>query len=192
MARAQRGGSARPLMLTALLGALAILGLVNWHLYSTQVDISPLAPQARPSEGKEAKDIDLATPLDDKPLIVFEETVQRPLFNADRKPIERNKEVAEAPAAIALQTGMQLVGIVKSADAPGRALIRFAGEPMGKWVPEGETVNGWHLAAVKTSSVVLEGNGQTQELKLPLPSRTPTGEREGGERNPEPPRRKTR
>jgi hypothetical protein len=192
MARAQRGGSARPLMLTALLGALAILGLANWHLYSTQVDISPLAPAARPSEGKEAKDIDLATPLDDKPLIVFEETVQRPLFNADRKPIERNKEVAEAPAAVALQTGMQLVGIVKSADAPGRALIRFAGEPMGKWVPEGETVNGWHLAAVKTSSVVLEGNGQTQELKLPLPARTPTGERESGGRNPEPPRRKTR
>lgn len=192
MARAQRAGSARPLMLTALLGALAILGLVNWHLYSTQVDISPLAPGARPSEGKEAKDVDLATPLDDKPLIVFEETVQRPLFNADRKPIERNKGVTEAPAAVALETGMQLVGIVKSADTPGRALIRFAGEPMGKWVPEGETVNGWHLAAVKASSVVLEGNGHTQELKLPLPPRTPTGERESSERNPEPPRRKTR
>jgi hypothetical protein len=84
---------------------------------------------------------------------------------------------------------MQLVGIIKSAGAPGRALIRFAGEPMGKWVPEGETVNGWHLAAVKTSSVVLEGNGQTQELKLPLPARTTTGERDGGG-NPEPPRRK--
>ena len=189
MARAQRGGSARALVLTLLLGALAILGLVNWHLYSTQVDISPLAPAARPSEGKEAKDIDLATPLDDKPLIVFEETVQRPLFTADRKPIERNKEAAEAPTPAALQTGMQLVGIIKSAGAPGRALIRFAGEPMGKWVPEGETVNGWHLAAVKTASVVLEGNGQTQELKLPLPARTTTGERDGGG-NPEPPRRK--
>ena len=190
MARAQRGGSARPLMLTALLGALAILGLVNWHLYSTQVDISPLAPTARTGEAKEAKDVDLSTPLDDKPLIVFEETLQRPLFNANRKPIER-KEAAEAPVAVALATGMQLVGIVKSADAPGRALIRFAGEPMGKWVPEGETVNGWHLAAVKTSSVVLEGNGQTQELKLPLPARAAAGEREGGG-NPEPPRRKTR
>jgi hypothetical protein len=192
MARAQRGGSARPLMLSALLGALAILGLVNWHLYSTQVDISPLAPPSRAGEGKDAKEIDLATRLDDKPLIVFEETVQRPLFNADRKPIERNKQVAEAPAAVALETGMQLVGIVKSAGASGRALIRFAGEPMGKWVPEGETVNGWHVVAVKTSSVVLEGNGQTQELKLPLPPRTTAGEREAGERNPEPPRRKTR
>ena len=118
--------------------------------------------------------------------------MQRPLFNADRKPIERNKEAAEAPAAVALETGMQLVGIVKSADTPGRALIRFAGEPMGKWVPEGETVNGWQLAAVKTSSVVLEGNGHTQELKLPCRSRTPTDERESSERNPEPPRRKTR
>ena len=56
MARAQRGGSARPLMLSALLGALAILGLVNWHVYSTQFYISPLAPPSRASEGKDAKE----------------------------------------------------------------------------------------------------------------------------------------
>lgn len=191
MARAQRGGSGRPLLLTALLGGIAILSLINWHLYSTAVDISPLTPPARQVDGTEAKDIDLATPLDDKPLIVFEETVQRPLFHADRKPIERHKEVVEAPAPPTLNTGMQLVGIVKSAGAPGRALIRFAGEPIGKWVPEGETVNGWHLASVKTSSVVLEGNGQTHELQLPLPARAPAGERAGDER-PEPPKRKTR
>jgi hypothetical protein len=138
------------------------------------------------------KDTELATPLDDKPLIVFEETVQRPLFNADRKLIERHKEVVEAPAPASLNTGMQLVGIVKSAGAPGRALIRFAGEPIGKWVPEGETVNGWHLASVKTSSVVLEGNGQTRELQLPPPGRAPAGERAGDERPAEPPQRKTR
>jgi hypothetical protein len=121
---------------------------------------------------------------------VFEETVQRPLFHADRKPIERTKEVVEGPAPAALNTGMQLVGIVKSGGAPGRALIRFAGEPIGKWVPEGETVNGWHLASVKTSSVVLEGNGQTHELQLPLPARSAGGE--GGERPNEAPKRKTR
>jgi hypothetical protein len=189
MARAVRGGSARTLLLTALMAGIAALSLINWHFYSTAVDLSPLAPEARSADGKQSKDVELATPLDDKPLIVFEETVTRPLFNADRKPIERDKEAAAAPAAAALNTGMQLVGIIKSAGTPGRALIRFAGEPIGKWVPEGETVNGWHLASVKTSSVVLEGNGQTQELKLPLPGRATTGEREGGG-NPEPPRRK--
>jgi len=191
MARAQRGGSARPLLMTALLGGIAILGLLNWHLYSTAVDISPLSPPTPQVDGKEAKDIELATALDDKPLIKFEETVQRPLFHADRKPIERKKEVAEAPAPASLNTGMQLVGIVKSAGAPGRALIRFAGEPIGKWVPEGETVNGWHLASVKTSSVVLEGNGQTQELRLALPARSTAGEGEA-QRPSEPPKRKAR
>jgi hypothetical protein len=191
MARAQRGGSTRPLLMTALLGGIGILCLLNWHLYSTAVDISPLTPPTRQVDAKEAKDIELATALDDKPLIVFEETVQRPLFHADRKPIER-KEVVEAPAPASLNTGMQLVGIVKSADAPGRALIRFAGEPIGKWVPEGETVNGWHLASVKTSSVVLEGNGQSQELRLALPPRSTAGEREAGERPSEPPKRKAR
>ena len=191
MARAARSGSARTLLITTLAVANAALALMNWHLYSTAVDISPLAPEVRAADAKGGKDLDLTTPLDDKPLIVFEETVTRPLFNADRKPIVRDKEAVAVPAA-PLQTGMQLVGIVKSADAPGRALIRFAGEPMGKWVPEGETVNGWHLTAVKATSVVLEGNGQTQELKLPALSRQTTNERESSERTPEPVKRKTR
>jgi hypothetical protein len=191
MARAARAGSARTLLLTALTAGIAALVLINWQLYSTPVDISALTPDVRAADSKQGKDADLSTPLDDKPLIVFEETVTRPLFNADRKPIVRDKETVAA-AAVPLATGMQLVGIVKSADTPGRALIRFAGEPMGKWVPEGETVNGWQLTAVKTFSVVLQGNGQTQELKLPSVTRQTTNERGGGERNPEPTKRKTR
>ena len=190
MARAVRGGSARTLLLTALMAGIAALSLINWHFYTIPVELSPLTPEARPADGKQSKDVELATPLDDKPLIVFEETVTRPLFNADRKPIERDKEAAAAPAAAPLHTGMQLVGIIRSAGTPGRALIRFAGEPIGKWVPEGETVNGWHLTTVKTFSVVLEGNGQTQELKLATVSSA--NEREGGERSAEPPKRKTR
>jgi len=192
MARAVRGGSARTLLLTALMAGIAALSLINWHFYTIPVELSPLTPEARPADGKQSKDVELATPLDDKPLIVFEETVTRPLFNADRKPIERDKEAAAAPAAAPLHTGMQLVGIIRSAGTPGRALIRFAGEPIGKWVPEGETVNGWHLTAVKAFSVVLEGNGQTQELKLATMSRQSANEREGGERSAEPPKRKTR
>ncbi|MFZ0851147.1 MAG: hypothetical protein WAO08_18310 [Hyphomicrobiaceae bacterium] len=190
MAAAARRGSARPLMISVLLGAIAVLALLNWHLYSTPIDISPLAPEARSADSKDGKEVELATPLDDKPLIVFEATVERPLFNADRKPIERNKEAVEAPAAATLNTGMQLVGIAKSGGGPGRALIRFAGEPMGKWVPEGETINGWQLTAVKAFSVVLEGNGQTHELQLPSVRQT-TNERES-ERSAEPPRRKAR
>jgi hypothetical protein len=53
MARAQRGGSARPLLLTALLGGIAILSLINWHVYSTVVDISPLTPPTRQVDGKD-------------------------------------------------------------------------------------------------------------------------------------------
>jgi hypothetical protein len=189
MAGAARGGRGRTLMVTALLSAIAALALINWHLYTTTVEISPLTLEAVGQEGRQAKDLDLTTPLDDKPLIMFEETVERPLFHADRKPIERT-EVAQAPPAPALQTGMQLVGIVKSADAPARALIRFAGEPIGTWVPEGESVNGWQLTTVKTFSVVLHSNGQTHELKLP--SLPPPNDAEGNERGGQPPRGKTR
>jgi type II secretory pathway component PulC len=178
------------LIYTLLLSAIAVLSLANWHLYTTPIDVSPLAPPSRSSASTEAKDLELSTPLDNKPSIVFEQTVQRPLFNADRKPIERSKQAVEAPVA-ALNTGMQLVGIVKSAGAPGRALIRFAGEPTGKWVPEGETVNGWRLTTVKTVSVVLEGNGQTQELHFKAAAQQTTGEA-AAEPGPQPPKRKTR
>jgi hypothetical protein len=190
MAAGARGRSARPLLISALIGAIAVVALLNWHLYTTPIDVSALTPQARSADSTQAKEIDLATPLDDKPLIVFEETVERPLFNGDRKPIERNKQVVEAPVTVTLNADMQLVGIVKSAGAPARALIRFAGEPMGKWVPEGETVNGWQLTAVKAFSVVLEGNGATHELKLPSVVRQTTDERETSEPRPEPSRRK--
>src|SRR5262249_4177713 len=143
MARAQRGGSARPLLMTALLGGIAILGLLNWHLYSTAVDISPLSPPTPQVDGKEAKETELPTAREDKRLIHYGGAGPRPMVQADRKPQDRKEEAAEAPPPASLNTGMQLVGITKSAGAPGRALIRFAGEPIGKWVPEGETVNGW-------------------------------------------------
>ena len=88
---------------------------------------------------------------------------------------------------------MQLVGIVRPETGPGRALIRFAGEQMGKWIPEGETVNGWRLAEVKPASVVVEGEGQTLELKLSAATRPPGSEEAGesgnGDGNPQPPKR---
>jgi hypothetical protein len=169
--------SARPLGAILLLGTLAGLAALDWHLYTAPIDISPVLPQARTPGGKVHKDGELANPLDDKPLVTFEETIARPLFHADRRPIPR-KDTAEAPAAPALNTDMQLIGIAKSDGAPARALIRFAGEQMGKWVGEDETVNGWHVRAVKPLSVVVEGSGQTYELKLPAVARS-TGENDG-------------
>src|SRR5215470_11080936 len=131
MARAAGVGSAGTLKVTALVGAIAVLSLLNWHLYTTALDIAPLAPDTRAAASNEAKEVDLSTPLDDKPLIGFEETVQRPLFNADRKPIVRNKEVAAA-APQPLSTGMQLVGIVKSDAGTGAdPLPGRAGRQMG-------------------------------------------------------------
>ena len=71
---------------------------------------------------------------------------------------------------------MRLVGIVRQDGEPSRALIRFANEPAGKWIAEGEEANGWVLRAVNEHSVVLEGGGRFHELQLNLPQRRPAEE----------------
>ena len=44
-------------MVSVLLGAIAVLALLNWHLYSTPIDISPLAPAARSADSKDGKEV---------------------------------------------------------------------------------------------------------------------------------------
>ena len=44
-------------MISVLLGAIAVLALLNWHLYSTPIDISPLAPAARSADSKDGKEV---------------------------------------------------------------------------------------------------------------------------------------
>ncbi|MGH6691731.1 MAG: hypothetical protein ACREF4_13755 [Gammaproteobacteria bacterium] len=155
--------------IAALAGAVVLLALLNLHLWSSPVDISPVAPPPGKAEAPHPDSTALVTALDKKTADEFRDTVRRPLFNPDRRPIER-KETA-APKAEA--SDLRLVGVMKAANQPPRALLRSAGEPNGKWVAEGGEFNGWKLSKVNERSVVLQSGGRSQDLQLAVPRRPP-------------------
>jgi hypothetical protein len=154
--------------LVAVGAAVAVLAFWNWHLAFAPVDISPLAHETKRSERPRPQEPALATPMDKKPLLAFRETVNRPLFVPDRKPVRRDQAQAKAADTPA---NMRLVGVVKVGDAPGRALIRMASDPRGKWIAEGEQFDGWKLRQVTARSAIVEFAGRSHELTLPSPSR---------------------
>lgn len=175
MQRERRG----TLSAVALGGIVAALALLNGYLATTSVDVSPLPPAPGPANDDRPANLDLATPLDGKALAQFAETVGRPVFSPNRKPVQRPRapDNQDSPT----DTGeMRLVGIIKIGDRPKRALIRIANEPTGKWVAEGEDFNGWKLRKVSERGVVLEAGGRTHELTLQV-ARRESGEPDAGE-----------
>lgn len=168
MARVSAGLSARPVAVS-LAAACSVLALVCGYLLATSVNTSPILPGAPLSGAGEQTGAGLATPLDAKPVSEFRETVQRPLFNSTRKPVDRPKTArVQAPTETGSHLDMRLVGIVKPGNAPNRALIRAADQTNGKWVTEGETFNGWKLRSVKDRSVIVEAEGRSHELTLQI------------------------
>jgi type II secretory pathway component PulC len=81
--------------------------------------------------------------------------------------VERPKTAkVQGPVETSSPVDLRLVGIVKTGNAPARALIREGDQSTGKWISEGDTFNGWKLRSVKDRSVVVEANGRTHELML--------------------------
>jgi len=178
--RSNGNGSRR---MVAVLGlAVAALAWLNWQLVQSPVDITPIAPEAGRVEGPRTPGSALLTPLDKKPMFAFRDTVSRPVFVPDRKPVQRD----QAPAKEAAGPGsMRLVGVMKLGDRPGRALIRMASEPTGKWIAEGEQFDGWKLREVLVRSVIVESGGRTHELTLQS-VRQPADEARELEKRPQP------
>jgi hypothetical protein len=155
----------------ALAGAVVLLALLNLHLLRSPVDISPLAPPAGKTGTPRPDSAEPATALDKKTAEQFQEIVARPLFNPSRRPVERKETTAAGPRAEA--SDLRLVGVMKAADQPPRALLRSVNAPNGKWIAEGAEFNGWKLRKVNERSVVLQSGARSQELKLATPRRAP-------------------
>ncbi len=149
--------------------AAALLALVSLQLLRTPVDISPVAPSAGKVDAPPPGSVEPATTLDKRTADAFRETVSRTLFNPSRRPVER-KESAEDGPGVAV-SDLRLVGVMKSADRPPRALLRSPNEPTGKWITEGAELNGWKLHKVGERSVVLKSGARSHELKLAPPRR---------------------
>ncbi len=158
----------------ALLAAVAGLGYLNWHIWSSPQEISPLAV------GVAAGNSVTAIMPDEKSLLPpqralgeFQQTKARPLFFANRRPIDRNSPKVAAAMATPAKIDplfpleqLQLIGIVRTGKDKVSALIRAGSDAQGAWVGIGDQVRGWKLREVNDEIVVLESNGQRGEVKL--------------------------
>lgn len=151
-------------LVVALGVIVSALAMLNWHVAYAPVDISPIVPDVGRVEDPPKKSGALLTSLDKKPLLQFRETVNRPLFTPDRKPVQRNRpETKETAAGLG---DMRLIGVMKLDSGPGRALIRLTKDTTGKWIAEGEQFDGWKLRQVTAGSVIVEAGGRSHELVL--------------------------
>lgn len=155
------------LAISALAGAAALLAALNLHLLQSTIDISPVAPPGGRNELELPQVQAPLTALDRKTAERLSETVRRPLFHPSRKPVERAEAVASIGQKAEPPSKLRLVGIVRLTDQPPRALIRFAGEPMGKWLVEGAEHKGWRLSKVNERSVIVQSGKRAHELTLP-------------------------
>ena len=152
----------------ALAGAVSLLLLVSAYLFRSAVDTSPVAPPQDQADASRPDATDLVTGLDKKTAEQFPETAGRPLFNPNRRPVQR-KEITAAEPKAELITEFRLVGVLKLPNRPPRALIRSASERTGKWIAEGAEFDGWKLRKVNDRSVVIKSGKRAQELTLATP-----------------------
>jgi hypothetical protein len=162
--RTRRGAR---LAIVALAGATGLLAALDLHLLQSEVDISPIAPPGGRNKLEPLQSQAPATALDKKTAAQLSETVGRPLFHPSRRPVQREEAVASAGQKAEPPTKLRLIGIVRPTDQPPRALIRFAGEPMGTWLVEGAEHKGWRLSKVNARSVLIESGRRAHELTLP-------------------------
>ena len=165
-----RNGLETTPVIVLLLGIVAVLGAVNWHMLHGAVDISPIAPKPGHAGAPPPSSVDLATPLDKKAAAQFGQVVERPLFNPGRKPVKRETAAATDPDTP--PGDLRLIGVMRAGDQPPRALIRTANAQTGKWIGEGEEFDGWTLRKISARSIVIESGGRSHELGLAMPRRT--------------------
>jgi hypothetical protein len=92
----------------------------------------------------------------------------RPIFFASRKPFEPPPQRATPPAAVARpppsDPALVVGGIVLTAKAR-RAYLRRPAETDGRWHETGQVIDGWTVAEIDRTGIVLEQAGR----RLPIP-----------------------
>jgi general secretion pathway protein N len=172
-----RAGSSRARTVGLLfLGAMvAALGLANWWVLTFEPGAS--SAESASLANLTATVVPTARPLAERSLSEFGEIVGRPLFTATRRPYVPADPVpvrAEpAPAEPRRPPpNVRLIGIVIDAGKK-RALLRTPEQPRGRWVEEGETIDGWQVRRVMADAAILALGPGTHELRL-YPGREPS------------------
>jgi hypothetical protein len=154
----------RKTLLVGLGAIVAVLAIVNIYIARTSVDTSPVTGTGPAASGTtKPASTALKTPLDTRPVGSFSETVSRPIFNAGRKPVERQQPAA---AVVGGPEALRLVGILQTASGTKRALIRAGADNKGQWLVEGGSVSGWTVKSIGQRSIIVAGGGRDYEIAM--------------------------
>ena len=172
----QHGHPFRRALIFGLLMLAGGFGVLNWRIWNSTPDISPISATnpgavATPAVGGQDEALAPVT----RSATEFPQTKDRPLFTANRRPVDRTpkaiEEVAKRPqAALIPLDQFQLVGIMRTGSAQARVLIRNKTDGQGAWIGVGERFRGWQLREIAGDITVLEANGQRGELQLYRPT----------------------
>lgn len=174
--------SARRLLVAYLALVVAGLGYLNWWQANTHIDISPLITEPAGDTLKTDAGAIGAPQAIVPTLAQLTETVARPVFRSDRRPLilepseEQALPVASEPdPSLVSPESLRLVGVMRSGTSARRALIRVAGTAAATWVETGAEVSGWTVEKIETDRVFFARNGDKAELKLfaPKPAEAP-------------------
>ncbi len=160
-----------------LVSLVVALGLLNWSLAETPVDISPIPAMDGTAAGSKGATVTAQEETLPSSIASLGETVARPLFSPTRRPM-----VATPPAFAALSAAtasapseastpfsrLSLIGLMRVGDH-SRALIRSEGNPQGAWTEVGHEIGGWRLSQIDDNRVLIEGVVTREELVLHAP-----------------------
>ncbi|MEQ1697441.1 MAG: hypothetical protein ABL901_16535 [Hyphomicrobiaceae bacterium] len=159
-----------------LAACVTVLGFMNYKLSTYEVDTTtPVAGSqfALAGTGRATKDLPLALTLDVRGIGEFPETAARPIFFPGRRVPEKPKASAAVedvrPVVAAGVTPMpdplRLLGLMGK--GTGRsALVRTAQELQGVWIAVGDEYRGWQVREITGDGVIVEAQGERQELRL--------------------------
>ena len=176
--RQRRTGSAAPGRSAATifwgLAAVASAALV-WGAVGLEIDVRAIAPE-RVAEAPPAPDAASAPsrPVVPRPLSTYAETLDRPLFEASRRPPPETSEPDAKSASTGADSGrappeeLRIVGIMRPRQgaAGARVLVRSSEAPQAIWVETGSSIAGWTVSAIGDRTITVEGGGERREISL--------------------------
>lgn len=101
------------------------------------------------------------------PIEAFSAFVERPLFIEGRRPLSEEPDTASTPGA-AQKPQVSLTGIIDTPEAGQIILVRDLHNQTLRFKP-GEVIDGWRVAKLAETYVILERNGETYVLELIKP-----------------------
>lgn len=160
---------------TAAWGAAALASMaLAWTAAGLDIDVSAVAPEPV-AAGATAADLPAAPsrPVVPRPIGAYGATLERPLFEATRRP----KPVDVQPVAEAVPSAsephltpaeeLRIVGIMRprKGSSSQRVLVRSA-DAQAIWVETGASIGGWTVSAIGDRTITVEGGGQRREISL--------------------------